>query len=186
MKDVTKVLGYQILVSNIFEGVRDMARRISGTGESGGRVRISIRPFTKEADDFMGGLGNFERHQHVGPGGCIPLPNDTAVYGFEKVLRLGPSDERVISLGSHVRNSFTVSATIRKRRELNRQDEGVVLTYDDWAQISVTVSGGQSKFENMGYASTLSETVEKFFAEYNDICGYGPGTFAVASKKGQN
>ena len=50
----------------------------------------------------------------------------------------------------------------------------------DWAQISVTVSGGRTKRESLECASALNEVVEQFVSDYTRLNGYEKGAFSIS------
>lgn len=177
MKD-SKSLSYQALVSDIFRAVRDKARRLSEMDKNG-KVKVSLRPYVKEADSFFGGIGDFDRHQHVGPGGCVPLPDDLVVYQFEKPLVIGMVESKII-LHPAGKSVYTLSNLIKKRGELRNTEEGQVFAQKDWAQISVTVSGGRTQRESLECASALNEVVEQFVSDYARLNGYEKDVFSIS------
>lgn len=184
MKDSTRNLSYQSLVSGIFETIREKAYAVPALRKDDISLRVKVHPYTKEADLFFGGLGDYDRHQNMGPAGCITLPPDSVVYTFEKDLVAGSSETRKNGIINYdpERNIATTRLTVRKRKELNLQAEGKVFAQDDWAVIIVNVYGGQAKREVLKSINDPTEFVTQFFSDYNEANGYESDTFMVIGK----
>ena len=176
-------LNYQTLILGIFEKIRERARQRIPE-KDGGEIQIMVLPFTKEADNFFGGLGKFDRKQHLGPSGCIALPNDPVTYLFELPIRVDVvNNSKIISFTS--RNSYTLHIAIKKRVEIQNQAEGKVFTHEDWAEIRITVSGGRSKHECLECIGDIDKTIGKFFSEFSRVNGYAENSLSVITISGR-
>gem|GEM_PF-6638635 len=176
---------YQSLLDSIFEEVRTVARRITDASANTGTIKISVRPLVAEADTFFGGVGRFDQKVQAGFGHCISVPDDLVCYEYSKPLELPVvEDKKIIKFSTGATASHTSTVLIQKKTKMKIDiAEGSVSSYSEWARISVTVTGGPTKRENMECASVLKTTVEKFFEEYSKIYGDADNVWSVNEQK---
>lgn len=154
------------LFETIVNDVRDKAQTSAVMMKTGGSVKVSVTPKTKDADDFFGGKGKFNRRTTVGVA-CINLPDEPFIY--EETHNLFPGTKDVAKSPKFVPR--TIGLTVQKKIQLNPGDDsiGKVMQTLEWARIEVSVFGAANKSdESYACASVATWSIKKFFDQLDE------------------
>lgn len=150
------------LIEGIVNAIREKAKTTQSSSRGSGTIRIAIIPIESEANDYFGGLGNFDRRTNIGPA-CVDLPND--VVRYEVVYDLFPGQNHVSIFSRFSSNSQTIGLTVQKHIPQPIVDEsiGKVSKIIDWAKFEICVSGVSNMKDAFTCASAATWVVQSYF-----------------------
>lgn len=146
----------QQLVTTIRDIIREEAKNL-GLQRKAGFIKISLVPYTDEADEDLGGFSG--RSQMTSGGEQI---EDYANYEFTYAL--------YPEVGFAINEASKYAAADVKRRRLisNEENEtGRVYSWEDFLEVAIRVSGDENN--NKKLATIGAKVVASFFEEQTDF-----------------
>ncbi len=144
----------QQMVKAIRNTIRKEAENLT-VPKKPGFIKISLVPYTKDADEQLGGFSDVQRSFPE-----KPIPEDFVVYEYTYAL------DPKAGLSSTEKGSY-VNIGVKHRRLLTRNTtdgvEGSAYIFEDYLDVMVRVSGTDDK--NKFLAQTAFDVVNSVFAE---------------------